>query len=302
MYILETHTVPEKVARIRLSDYGGVFLKYPSRKGMKKAIKRGEIFVNGEQGQTATWISSGDRLECVDLALPPPEAYQLQLEIVYEDNELALVKKPSGLIVSGNQFRTLENALLHNLSPSTQADALRAFRAAHRLDAPTSGLVLIAKTASTRIHLGKQFEAKTIKKRYQAIVIGQTPETGVIDTPIEGKKSYTHYERVAVVRSLRNEHLSLLNLYPETGRTHQLRIHLSGIGYPIMGDKLYGKKGEMMKHKGLFLAAVALGFQHPKNDKKMCLEIDTPPKFESLLKREARRWETWHNSAIRANS
>lgn len=295
MHVLETHIVPDNISRIRLSDYGGVFVKYPSRKGMKKAIKRGEIFVNSRLGQTATWIQAGDRLECIDLALPPPEAYRLDLEVIYEDEHLALINKPSGLVVSGNQFRTLENALLHNLTPSNLPDALRAFRAVHRLDAPTSGLLLVAKTASARIELGRQFEAKSIQKCYQAIVIGVTAENGEIDMPIEQKSAHTRYERVQRVRSLRNEWLSLLNLYPTTGRTHQLRIHLSKVGHPIMGDKLYGTAGEIIKHKGLFLAATALQFQHPESQKIMHFGIAAPPKFKSLLKREARRWETWHS-------
>ncbi|MEM9991827.1 MAG: RluA family pseudouridine synthase, partial [Bacteroidota bacterium] len=234
-----------------------------------------------------------DRLECVDLALPPPEPYRLSLEVVYEDDWIAVVNKPSGLVVSGNQFRTLENALLHNLLSSKQPDALRAFRTAHRLDAPTSGLVLIAKTASVRVELGKLFEERRIHKRYQAIVIGKTAAVGDITSPIEQKEAYSKYECVKCVPSLRNQYLSLLNLYPTTGRTHQLRIHLASIGHPIMGDKQYGKAGEIMKHKGLFLAAVALEFQHPITTEHLQITIDMPHKFKSLLTREERRWHNW---------
>ncbi len=284
------------MSRTRLSDYGGIFLKYPSRKGMKKAIKRGEIYVNGALGQTGTWISTGDRIECMDLELPPPEAYHLTLDIVYEDAYLAVIHKPSGINVSGNQFRTIENALLHNLTPSKEADALRGFRAVHRLDNPTSGLLLVAKTSRARIHLGQQFEAKSIQKRYQAVVIGKTPEAGNIATPIKDKTAYTRYERAEVVPSLRNTWLSLLHLYPSTGRTHQLRIHLASLGFPILGDKLYGTAGEILKKKGLFLAAVELGFEHPIRGERMTFELDTPYKFRALLAREERRWQRWQHA------
>ena len=297
MLKIQTHIVPEGITPARLSDYAcGIFPTLLSRKSVKKAIKRGEVWIDGQPGTSGRWIHPGQHIELVDLEQTPPKIFELAIEIIYEDEYLALINKPAGIPTSGNQFRTIQNALLHNLSLSNKKDALPWPVPVHRLDAPTSGLLLVAKTSSTRIHLGQQFEEKQIQKKYQAIVIGQSPEKGQINLSIEGKKANTIFERQQLVPSLKNEWLSLLNLYPKTGRTHQLRIHLSKSGYPILGDKLYGKEGLILRKKGLFLTSVELSFQHPATEKKMNIRIDAPRKFTTLLEREERRWRAYHKN------
>lgn len=295
MQTLQTHTVPPNTPPARLSDYArGLFPTLPSRKSVKKAIKRGEVWIDGQPGTTGQWVQPGQQIQLVDLEQTPPKTYELALEVIYEDEHLAAINKPAGLPSSGNRFRTAQNALLHNLSLSPAEDALPWPVPVHRLDAPTSGLLLVAKTRSARIELGRQFEEKEIRKTYRAVVIGQTPENGILDTPVDDKPALTRYERRQHVRSLKNDWLSLLDLYPQTGRTHQVRIHLSRAGFPILGDKLYGKEGWILKHKGLFLAAVELTFTHPATGEEMTLSIDMPRKFGTFLAREARRWDRYH--------
>lgn len=294
MVILKTHIVPEGVEDVRLYDYAQqIFTTIPSRKGIKKAISREEIIVDGEKTTTGLWIKSGQKIELLESSVNPPKEYRLDLEVVYEDEYFAIINKPAGIPVSGNQFRTIQNALIGNIKLSKEADALRWAKPVHRLDSPTSGLLIIAKTAKTLVRLGQQFENKEIQKRYCAIVIGKTPKNGTIDIEIEGLKSLTEYQLKSFVPSLRNEFLSLVELSPKTGRTHQLRIHLSKLGFPILGDKLYGNEGKILAGKGLFLAAIELQFNHPITNEPIRIQIEAPYKFNALLDRENRRWEKY---------
>lgn len=294
--ILATHVVPTVEVSQRLSDYlCGIFVQLPSRKSVKTAIKKGAVYVDGKKGHTGDWVKSNQEIQLIDLDKAPSKILEMPMDVLYEDAYLAVVFKPAGIPVSGNQFKTVENALLYNIEVSTELDALKQPRAAHRLDAPTSGLLLIAKTKQARISLGAQFEAKTIQKRYQAIVIGAVPQKGEINLPIEGKASLSVYECLQTVDSLKSGQLSLLNLYPKTGRTHQLRIHLSSLGFPILGDALYGTEGLILKHKGLFLTAIELDFKHPISGEAQHIKLETPYKYTALLKREQRRFDKYQN-------
>lgn len=294
LHLLATHIVESDFSPSRLSDYAcGIFPQLVSRKGVKKAIKSGAIRVNQGPSTTAYWVQANDEIQLFDLEQQAPKSYDLTLEVVYEDEDLAVINKPAGIVVSGNQFRTISNTLSANLKPSPLPDALAWPKPTHRLDQATSGLLLIAKTALARVQLGQQFEDKTIQKKYCAICIGQVPQSGVITESIKEKTALTRYELVRQSPSIKNKTLSLLNLYPETGRTHQLRIHLSNLGCPILGDALYGKEGLILKRKGLFLAAIALQFRHPRTGQAMAIEIPHPSKFDKLLEREQGMWEKW---------
>ncbi len=287
------HQVPPGTEAIRLSDYGyGIFPGLPSRAGFKKAIKRGEIQVNGRTATTGLFIAPG-----MVIIWTPPEKkssgiYKMPLDVIYEDDHLAVVKKPGGLVVSGNQFKTLENVLPGHLTQSPEADALPTPRAVHRLDAPTSGLVIIAKTKRTRIALGKQLEEKQITKKYLAVVIGKTPESWESSDPVDGKKALTRFKKKDAVPSLVSGMLTLLEAEPVTGRTHQIRKHLHNMNLPVLGDKLYNKEG-ILKGKGLFLCAVSVSLRHPVTDKILNIEIDPPRKFSRFMEGEKKRFEKY---------
>lgn len=298
MILIKEHIVTKLVENTRFLDYSiDVFKELiPSNKGIKKAIKRGELLLNEQVVETGRFLKKGDKLQLFSTDKNIPTTYNLNLEIVYEDEYFAVINKPAGINVSGNMYRTIVNALPYNLSKSNKKDALSWFRPVHRLDNQTSGLLIVAKTQSVMIKLGSMFENKEIQKLYHAIVIGKTDDKGILTEDIDAKKSITEYRIIKRVKSLRNIDLSLLELMPKTGRTHQLRIHLSGLGFPILGDKLYGTDGEVLKHKGLFLSSISLLLKHPVENTDMEIKIDTPYKFTALLDREQRRWDNYKSS------
>ena len=295
MKIIQTHIVPNNVNPIRFNDYAfGIIHSIPSRSGIKKAIKRGLLIIDGKKSETGRWVTPGQKIELLENEQSTPKPYKMELQIVFEDDHIILINKPAGLVTSGNQFKTAVNVVCHNAKPSKKGDRLGWPKPVHRLDSATSGLLLFAKTSQALLSLNQQFEKKTIKKRYRAIVNDKIGQEGLIDLSIKDKTALTRYRRISFVESLQNQWLSLVDLFPETGRTHQLRIHLSESGHPIVGDKVYGKEGDILKHKGLFLCAMQLEFIHPETNQNMILKIEEPPKFKALLKREKRRWEKYN--------
>ncbi len=297
MIIRDTHSVPAHIHDIRLSDYVRIaFPDIPSRKGAAKALKRGEIRINDTTAENGAWVESGQTIQWIDLQQRAPKVFHLKLEVLLEDEDLAVINKPSGFEVNGNKFKTIENALSGNLTPSSKSDALPWPRPVHRLDYSTTGLLLVAKTASALVFLGQAFESRKIHKRYTAIISGFLQTEGRIDDPINGIPSCSKFIPTETAPSLRSDHITLVDLFPITGRTHQLRIHMASIGHPIMGDQKYGSEGNVLKGKGLFLAAVELQFPHPATKKKITVSINQPPKFDSLLKRERTRWKKFNPS------
>ncbi|MDM8159095.1 RluA family pseudouridine synthase [Labilibaculum sp. K2S] len=294
MKVIETHIVPEGIGDIRLQDYApSVFVSISSHQGMKKAIKKGMVFVDGVVAKTGLWVESGQRIEMCDLELPPAKVYELQLEVIYEDEHIAVINKPAGISVSGNLFRTVQNTLPFNLKLSSCKDVLRVFRPVHRLDNPTCGLLLIAKTSQAIGALGVQFEKRIVSKRYTAVVIGSLPDKGMVDMPVDGKDAVSSFQVIRRNNSIRNQTLNMVDLFPKTGRTHQLRIHMAGMGTPILGDKLYGSEGEILRKKGLFLCATGLQFYHPFTNEKMDISINPPYKFGRFMEMEEKRWKRY---------
>ena len=291
---IQKHRVPEGVHNTRLSNYGpAIFEGISSRSALKRIIKRGEILVNGSVATTGILINSGMEISWVQPDRKPAMPFEFPVEVLYEDDFLAVVIKPAGLVVSGNRFDTLENAVNGILQPSGDPDALHQFRAVHRLDKDTSGLLLVAKTSKTRLKLGDMLEQREIEKIYLAIVIGQTPEHGIIERPIGGKYAETRFRRIDLRPSLISGWLSLLELEAITGRNHQLRIHLSSLGYPILGDKLYGDPNFLLRGKGLFLFARQLRFKHPPTGEKLEFIAPTPRKFTRFLEGEEGRYRKY---------
>jgi 23S rRNA pseudouridine1911/1915/1917 synthase len=284
MKILETHKVPLLEKPIRLQEYAvGIFTTISTKSALKKVIKKGLIQVNNEISTTARFIHGGEIISlCDDEKTKAKKELELKLEVLFEDDYLAIVYKPAGILVSGNKFMTIDNALEQNLEKSKQNDAVRP-RPVHRLDYPTSGLLLIGKTASSIMELNKLFENKEIQKTYYAVAIGKMKPSGSIDLPIDEKISLSHFETLKTSVSERFEALNFVKLSPKTGRRHQLRKHFSEIGNPILGDLEYGKENLILKGKGLYLHAASLEFMHPFTKEKMKVDSELPKKFEKLF-------------------
>ena len=289
--LIETFIVPKNIHNIRLSDFAFQVFKnhLPSKKSVKKALKKDRIYLNGKIGYSGDYVSEGMILNLYAEQNSNAKPFDLELEILYEDDYLAVVNKPAGIPVSGNYFKTIQNALKANIEESSIIDALSSPLPVHRLDALTSGCLLVAKTKSAQINLGKQFENRKITKKYIAIVSGETPIKGIINLDIQSQEATTEFALQNVSPSLTYGHISFLHLKPITGRTHQLRIHCSALGHPIIGDKLYTKNTKLLKGKGLFLNAHQLTFNHPLINKKLQVESSLPSKFASYLKREETR-------------
>jgi RluA family pseudouridine synthase len=285
------------VSRIRLQDYAPkIFEEFiPSNSGIKRAIKNGQIRRDGEVARTGTWVEEGQLLELILEETFTGKVYEYELDVIYEDDHVAVVDKPAGITVNGNSFKTLTNALPFNLDLSNASDKLNRPMPVHRLDNQTSGLLIIAKTRTAQKELGRQFENRTIQKRYCTIVIGKVLNKGLIQTPIDGKEAETSFEILKVVKSLKYSELSCLKVEPKTGRTHQIRKHLAAIGHPVLGDKLYGERALLHRGKGLFLCASELTFAHPATYEPIHVKIDPPQKFRALLAREKRRWNTYNH-------
>jgi 23S rRNA pseudouridine1911/1915/1917 synthase len=281
---IETHVAPSLDGKTRLQDYAvGIFRTIISRKGIKKAIKNGLVSINSERGYTGDWIMGGEVIELYrDPNLIKP-SIDLFLEVLYEDDYLAIVSKPAGILVSGNKKFTLENALSSNLTKSEQPDALQFPEPIHRLDYPTTGALLIGKTTGIVMALNKLFEDRAISKIYNAVVIGTINDFGIISAAVDGKPSRTEYRKIATIPSAKHEFLNLLELIPHTGRRHQLRKHLAGIGNPIFGDVLYNKERGIVKGKGLYLHAFSLKFDHPVTKEKISIRAPLPKKFHRLF-------------------
>ena len=284
MEIRETHIVPIQEKPLRIQEYAvGIFKNAPTKSSIKKAIKKNLILVNNIPTTTAKILIGGEKITLLNhkkIAIHKPLI--LKLEIVYEDDYLAVIEKPAGILVSGNKFITVDNALQQNLKKSNQSDAVRP-RPVHRLDYPTSGLLLVGKTTKSIIALNQLFEHKVIEKTYHAISIGEMKREGMISLKVDDKVATSNYQVLDTVESDRFKILNLIEVSPKTGKRHQIRKHLSSIGNPILGDQEYGKEGLILKGKGLYLHASKLEFMHPFTNKNLLLNSKIPKKFNKIF-------------------
>lgn len=261
----------------------GVFDVLSTKSALKKALKKELILVDGQIATTASFITGGELIELkVSVKKKKTRQIQLDLQVLQEDNHLAIIEKPAGIAVSGNRFLTVANALEQNLQKSTAFDA-GIPQPTHRLDYPTTGALLVGKTSSAIIQLNALFETKQIQKVYYAVTIGLMQEKGRIVVPIDGKASTSDYLVEQIIDSERFGCLNLVKLQPKTGRRHQLRKHLESIGNPILGDADYGKEGLVLKGKGLYLHAYSLQFIHPVTEVKVYVQSELPKKFLKLF-------------------
>ncbi|OGO22276.1 MAG: pseudouridine synthase [Chloroflexi bacterium RBG_16_50_9] len=268
-----------------------------SRTHAQKLIGDGCITVNGQESKASLKLSTGDRVEVVIPPPPPsplsPEA--MPLNILYENDDLLVVDKPAGLTVHpapGHPAHTLVNAILAHYPHLTDiGDSLRP-GIVHRLDKDTSGVMLVAKNRVAQANLAEQFKNRTIVKAYLVLVRGKLkPENGVIEAALG--RDPGNRQRMAVVsrgREARTEYrvvkylgdATLLEVRPETGRTHQIRVHLAAIGFPVVGDATYGVKSKYLSRQ--FLHACRLGFKLPATGQYMEFTSPLPPDLDQALR------------------
>ena len=290
-----------------------------SRTRVKKLILNEKLKLNNKIIiDPSKKISVGDILI---LSIPEPKKaslkpYKYKLDIIYEDNDLIILNKPAGIVMhpgAGNFDNTIVNALINydTASLSNIGDELRP-GIVHRIDKNTSGLVVIAKNNKTHEHLSVQFSEHSIKRIYQLLIWGKIrPSTGRVETFItrssknrqlmevsnsKGKKAITNYKTIEIFENKYTPTLSLLECKLETGRTHQIRVHMNYLGNSIVGDEKYKKKFKKIKNidpsleKSLtnlnrqFLHAKTIGFIHPKKNKEMIFDSILPKELEKILK------------------
>lgn len=267
-----------------------------SRSQAKKLIEDGDVTVNGGTEKPKYEVKVADTILIHDVQpkridLTPEN---IPLDIVYEDNDVIVVNKPQGMVVhpsAGHPDHTLVNALLYH-SPLSSINGEYRPGIVHRIDKDTSGLLMVAKNNQAHQELSTQLKAQKNLRQYVALVHGVIKEdSGVINAPIgrsprdrkkqaivaDGRPAITHFTVVE-----RFKHYTLVNCRLETGRTHQIRVHMQYIGHPLVGDPLYGPKKTIKGH-GQFLHAQELGFEHPKTHELMIFTAPLPPIFEKTL-------------------
>ena len=284
MQLQETHICKHQEKPIRFQEYAvGIFNTIPTKSGIKKAIKKQLVLIDGELATTSKFIIGGEKIELFQTKKSSTfERLKLDLEVLFEDDYLAIIYKPAGILVSGNKFVTIVNGLSQNLKKSNLFDAVKP-QAIHRLDYPTSGLLLIGKTRSSITELGNLFKKREILKTYYAISIGRMEISGFINSTVDEKEALTNYEVLESVKSERFDFLNLVKLQPKTGRKHQLRKHLFSLKNPILGDKEYFIDDKILKGKGLFLHAASLEFQHPFTKENILISKELPKKFKKIF-------------------
>lgn len=283
MSILEKHLVKGLQESVRIYDYlPGKFNTISSRKGIKKAFKREQILCNGLKVNSAAFIKNNDEIVLQINDFQPKKPYLKNIPVLFEDNYLAVVCKHPGLIVSGNQWKTLENAVFHNLLKSDEVDAMPKPLATHRIDAMTGGIVLFAKTYSMRTELGKLFENHLIKKKYLAAVHGEVEEHGFFATSVEGKSAKTLYKLIKQL-NIDSHPISIVECEPVTGRKHQIRVHFAENGNPLIGDKQYGISKLNMDQRSMYLFSKSISFTHPATKMEVSFEAKIPKKFRRLF-------------------
>lgn len=267
-----------------------------SRSQLQKWIEDGNVTVNGEKVKPKYKLAVGDRVvvqpekpQKIDL-----EPENIPLDIVYEDDDVIVVNKPQGMVVHpapGHPNHTLVNALLYHSPLSTINGEFRP-GIVHRIDKDTSGLLMIAKNDLAHRSLAAQLKAKTNEREYVALVHGVIKEErGTIDAPLgrskkdrkkqavveDGRYAVTHFKVLE-----RFQHYTLVSCRLETGRTHQIRVHMKYIGHPLAGDPLYGPR-KTLPGNGQYLHARLLGFKHPRTGKQMTFTSPLPEYFQKMI-------------------
>jgi 23S rRNA pseudouridine1911/1915/1917 synthase len=291
--------VPAELAGLRFDQaLAGMFPEH-SRSRLQAWLRSGRVQLNDETAEAKRKVWGGERVSVAPEAAPAElaaRAEAISLDIVHEDKHLLVVNKPAGMVVhpgSGNWRGTMLNALLHH---AAALEAIPRAGIVHRLDKETSGLLVVAKTLEAQTDLVRQLAARTVKRDYMALVHGFAPAQGTVEAPVgrdprertrmavveRGRPARTHY------RALRRfAAATLLECSLDTGRTHQIRVHMQSIGHPLVGDPVYGLRRCKDKLLEQFtrqaLHAAKLGLIHPGSGKPREWSVPTPPDMSALL-------------------
>ena len=288
--------------QMRLDKYLAEQFPEQTRSYLQKLIKDGEVTVNGKNVKTGYQLSKGDE---VSVNIPEPkeldvEPQKMDLDIVYEDDDVILVNKPKGMVVHpapGHTTDTLVNGLLYHCKDNLSGiNGVARPGIVHRIDRDTTGILIVCKNDMSHNSIAAQLKEHSINRRYRALVHGNLKDdTGTVEGPIgrhpierkkmainekNGKPAVTHY---TVLERFGN--YTLIECKLETGRTHQIRVHMTSIGHPLVGDEVYGPAKCPFKLQGQCLHAMVLGFVHPRTEEYMEFSADLPDYFEDLLRK-----------------
>lgn len=285
----------------RIDKYLSTVIEGKTRSFIQGLIADKAITVNGKIIKSNYKLKSNDEIVII---LPEPieldvKAENIDLNIVYEDSDVIVINKPKNMVVHpapGNYTGTLVNGLLYHCKDLSGINGVIRPGIVHRIDKDTTGILVIAKNDEAHNSLAKQFKDHSIKREYYALVEGRfSKESGTIDKPLgrnkkdrlkmdiveDGRRAVTHYE----VLEQYDKGVSLIKCTLETGRTHQIRVHMASIGHPLVGDQTYGYKKQKFKIEGQALHAKTLGFIHPTTGEYIEFTSDLPEYFEELIKK-----------------
>ena len=290
--------VSKEKCNLRIDKYICEEMNDKSRSYIQGLIEKQEVLVNGNKIKSNYKVKENDTVtinisEPKELNIIPQN---IPIDILYEDSDLIVINKPKGMVVHpapGNYEDTLVNALLYHCKDLSSINGVIRPGIVHRIDKDTTGILVVAKNDDAHNFLSDQLKDHSMTREYYALVEGRMKnEEGVINNPIgrnkkdrlkmgivsDGKRAVTHYKVLEVYKNT-----TLVRCILETGRTHQIRVHMASIGHPLVGDTVYGFKKQRYKVEGQMLHARTLGFIHPKTKKYMEFSKELPDEFKNLL-------------------
>lgn len=293
------YIISSNLVDLRIDKALSLLDKIYSREYFSNLIKKGFVLVNQKKVSPSFKVSSGDEVEVTYIKRKSEEdlkPLEVKLDVVYEDDDILVINKPQGLVVhpgGGHYDDTLVNALIYNEKELSTINGIDRVGIVHRIDKNTSGLLLVCKNDASHIFIAKQLKDHSMHREYYALVDGViTADEGKIIGPIgrnkenrlkmcvdkvNGKDAVTHFKVIK-----RFNQYTFIECQLETGRTHQIRVHMSTIKHPIVGDDLYGGSLDLY-NKGQLLHAFRLTFVHPRTKKEMTLECPLPQYFQDIL-------------------